>query len=220
VSRQSEELLERLAVQLCAVRLDHPLRVAIDGVDAAGKTVLADNLAPQVEALGRPVIRASVDGFHNPAEVRRRRGTLSPEGYYHDSFDYSGLVAALLRPLGPGGDRAYRTAIFDYRADSPVAAEPKTAPPDSVLLFDGVFLLRSELHPYWDFSVFVRAGFRVTLPRAVKRDLELFGDAGEVRQRYERRYIPGQMLYIAESAPEEHATVIIDNNDPEEPFFS
>jgi hypothetical protein len=28
------------------------------------------------------------------------------------------------------------------------------------------------------------------------------------------------MLYIAESAPEEHATVVIDNNDVENPFFS
>ena len=101
-----------------------------------------------------------------------------------------------------------------------MATEPRTAPPDAVLLFDGVFLLRPELRPCWDFSVFVRAGFRVTLPRAVKRDLELFGNADEVRERYERRYIPGQMLYIAESAPEERATVIIDNNDPEEPFFS
>ena len=56
-------------------------RVAIDGVDGAGKTTLANELAPRLELEGRPVIRASVDGFHNPRIVRYRLGKTSPEGF-------------------------------------------------------------------------------------------------------------------------------------------
>lgn len=41
-------------------------RVGIDGVDGAGKTCLADELAGVLQAQGAPVIRASVDGFHRP----------------------------------------------------------------------------------------------------------------------------------------------------------
>jgi uridine kinase len=214
------ELLRDLAGRIAGCRVDHPVRVAIDGVDCAGKTMLADELAPHLAEVGRPVIRASIDGFHHPAGVRRRRGPFSPEGYYADSFDYARLLETLLRPLGPGGDRHYRTAVFDYRTDRPVETEILEAPSDAVLLFDGVFLLRPELRSCWDFSVFVRAGFRVTLPRAIARDLAQSGTAEEVRERYERRYIPGQMLYIAEVAPESRATVVVDNNDPAEPFFS
>ncbi len=214
------ELLHDLAARIARCQVDHPLRVAIDGVDAAGKTALAEELAPYLAGMGRPVIRASIDGFHNPEIIRRRRGPLSPEGYYEDSFDYEALFDALLRPLGRGGDRRYRTAVFDYRTDSPAAPATAEAPPQAVLLFDGVFLLRPELRAFWDFSVFVRAGFRATLPRAMKRDVDLFGGADAVRERYERRYIPGQMLYISEAAPEEWATVVVDNNDPDEPFFS
>ena len=44
------------------------LRVGIDGVDGAGKTYFADELAAQITSL--PVIRASVDFFHNPRAVR------------------------------------------------------------------------------------------------------------------------------------------------------
>ena len=33
-------MLERLATSIAAVRRDHPVRVAIDGVDGAGKTIL------------------------------------------------------------------------------------------------------------------------------------------------------------------------------------
>jgi len=40
--------------------------VATDGVDGSGKTTFADALALPISRRGRAVIRASVDGFHNP----------------------------------------------------------------------------------------------------------------------------------------------------------
>ena len=215
------ELLEDLAAQITEICLVHPTRVAIDGVDAAGKTVLADELVQPLERLGRSVVRASIDGFHNSAEVRYRRGTTSPEGYYRDSFDHTGLIDSLLRPLGPHGTRSYRRSIFDFRSDSAlVSADEEEAPPDAVLLFDGVFLLRPELRRHWDFTVFVRAGFETTVQRAEHRDLELFGTASDVRRRYEQRYIPGQELYLSEVQPESWASVVVDNNDPASPTLA
>lgn len=100
---ERRELIQDLASRITSIDRNHPVRVAIDGPDAAGKTILADELAAFVRGLGRSVIRGSIDGFHNPSIVRRRRGSLSPEGYFHDSFDYPALVKNLLRPLGPGG---------------------------------------------------------------------------------------------------------------------
>jgi uridine kinase len=114
---ERRELLKDLAFRIAAVELPHPMRVAIDGVDAAGKTILANEVAHLIEGLGRPVICASVDGFHNPAAVRRRRGPSSPEGYFEDSFNYGALLSALLLPLGPGGPRDFRRAVFDFRTD-------------------------------------------------------------------------------------------------------
>lgn len=211
------ELLGELASRITGIRRDHPLRVAIDGVDAAGKTTLADELVAPLESRGAEVIRASIDGFHNPAELRKRRGSPSPEGYYRDSFDYPALVDALLEPLGPGGTRRYRRAVFDFRADAPVGSRHEEAAAGAILLFDGVFLLRPELREYWEFSIFVRAGFEVTIARAAVRDRRLFGSAAEVRRRYEQRYVPGQRLYLAEARPEGWASVVIDNDDPTRP---
>jgi uridine kinase len=59
-------LLERMAELVGAVRCSHPIRVAVDGPDAAGKTTLADELASVLRGRGRTVIRASIDGFHRP----------------------------------------------------------------------------------------------------------------------------------------------------------
>jgi uridine kinase len=212
-------LLERLATRLAGRTPPHPLRVAIDGVDAAGKTTLADALAPAVAALGRPVIRASVDGFHQPAAVRYRRGPLSPEGYYHDSFDLEALRSNLLEPLGPGGSRRFRRRVFDSVSDRPALAPLEEAAPTAVLLFDGIFLLRPELRGCWDETLFVRADFAVTVARARTRDAALLGGVDEVERRYRERYVPGQRLYLETVQPERLASVVVCNDDPTRPVL-
>jgi len=207
-------MLVELARHLVVQKSPHPLRVAVDGIDAAGKTTLAAELAGQIEALGRPVIRASIDGFHHPRAHRYRRGSLSWEGYYEDSFDYEALQATLLRPLGPSGDRCYRPAVFDHQPDRPVEAPWQTASTESILLFDGVFLHRPQLRPYWDVSIFLRTTFAEALRRALQRDLSLFGSADVIEERYRRRYLPAQRHYLVTCRPEEQATFVVDNENP------
>jgi uridine kinase len=214
---QRSQLLEVLVRRITRIERPHPVRVAIDGVDAAGKTTLAEELVAPIQACGRPVIRASIDGFHNPARLRYRRGATSPEGYYHDAFNYQALTGCLLAPLGSGGSRRYRSAVFDFRTDAAVHLTPRVAEAHAVLLFDGVFLLRPELQGYWDFTIFLDAAFAVTLARARQRDLALFGSVRDVTQRYEHRYIPGQQLYLEMCRPRQHADLVIDNNEVEKP---
>ena len=211
------ELADYLVSRIIQIERPHPVRVAIDGPDAAGKTTLAQNLVVPLQAHGRAVIRASIDGFHNPARIRYKRGSSSPEGYYHDSFNYNSLIEALLAPLGPGGSRQYLSQVFDYRTDSEVRIPMRVGEVNAVLLFDGVFLLRSELKEYWDFTIFVEVDFETALIRAGQRDRIFFGSDEEVRKRYRHRYIPGQKLYYAECCPVERADIVIDNNDPKNP---
>ena len=86
------------------------LRVGIGEVDCAGKTCLANELGAALDGQV-PVIRASIDGFHNPRDLRYKRGAASPEGYYRGSFDSAKLKAALLEPLSAGGDGRYRALL-------------------------------------------------------------------------------------------------------------
>lgn len=74
-------------------------------MDGAGKTVFADELAAVLESRRLAVIRASVDGFHNPSSIRYGRGRSSPDGFYRDSYDYDALRTFLLDPLAVHGDR-------------------------------------------------------------------------------------------------------------------
>jgi len=187
--------------------------VAFDGPDAAGKTTMAEALAL---LLGDGAVRASIDGYHNPREVRLRRGPLSPEGYYQDSFDYERLRDDLVGPFATGARRVLLRE-FDYRSEGAEEAFVDDIPDTAVLVFDGVFLLRPETRNFWDLSVYLDVPPAVTLNRALVRDLPLFGSAAEVISRYEARYLPGQVLYREESDPKTRATVVVDNSEPSRP---
>jgi len=191
-----------------------PIKIAIDGIDALGKTVFADHFA---EYLGknstRQIIRASIDGFHNPREIRLQKGDYSPEGYYDDSFNYSALKKFLLDPMMPSGNRQFRTHIFDYKSDREILEAQFLAEDDAILIFDGIFLMRRELVNYWDFKIFLKISFQTALSRALKRDKEYLGDENVLREKYEKRYFPGQELYLSNSHPEQIADVVIDNED-------
>jgi uridine kinase len=219
-SAERQRLVDRLARMILRRKTSGPLRVAFDGPDAAGKTTLADDVGTVIAALDRPVIRASIDGFHRPRHERYRQGEHSPRGYYEDSFDYRTLRALLLDPLGPGGDRNYRTRHYDYRAERADDVSPAIASEQAVLLFDGVFLLRPEIADAWELTIFVMASFGEILRRARERDVQEFGSVEDVLRRYRTRYIPGQRLYFTEVKPQRIADVVIINDDPARPRFA
>jgi uridine kinase len=191
--RQTADLVGRLAAE------QPRLLVVVDGPDAAGKTVFADQLA----GLLPEATRASVDDWLFPADTRYRRGELSADGYYEDAFDYQGLVSDLIDPFRHGS--ASLTLVRDGPATS--------VPADTVLIMDGVFLLRPQLARHWDLSIYLRISPEESLARALGRDADRFGSASAARTRYEQRYLPAQRRYLVEVDPETCADVVIDNTD-------
>jgi uridine kinase len=207
-------VLRAVAAAVAATPAATVTRVAIDGVDGAGKTCFADELGDVLKTSGRTVIRASVDGFHNPKAIRYGRGRSSPEGFFYDSYDYAQLKAVLLDPLGPGGSLHYRVAVFDHATDRPVDAPTCVAAPGDILLLDGIFLHRPELRACWDYSVFLEVTFAVSVPRGAQRD----GSSPDHRAATNRRYVEGQELYLRTSEPARLASVIVNNDDLLAPF--
>ena len=121
----------------------------------------------------------------------------------------------MLTPLGPDGNLIYKTSVFDFRTNSEAHSPTQTAQKNSILLFDGVFLLRQELIDYWDYKIFVDVDFDESLRRATQRDKEIFGSASSARERYMKRYIPGQKIYLKTVNPKTFADVVVKNNEPE-----
>jgi len=211
-----QQFLHALSCLIAGIPCDHPLRLGIDGVDASGKTILADELVAPLTATGRRVLRASIDGFHRPRAERYKLGRQSPEGYFRDSFQLDRIVRDLLAPLGPAGSRRIKRAVFDYRSDSPVYLPEEDVPADAILLFDGVFLHRRELVSFWDATIYLDVPFEITVRRAAERD----GWPPDVEAVENRRYVEGQRLYLRECNPPAAASIVVDNSDLARPVIT
>jgi uridine kinase len=184
-------VLEELGDHLAAVHAaDGLTRIGIDGVDGAGKTLLAEEVAQLLTARRRPAVRVSVDQFEPPPAKRYARGRLSPEGYYLDAFDFERFRAHLLSVSGPR---------------------------ELAIVADGVFLQRPELADLWDATVWVEADLEIAARRGAERNRVWFDSLDETHERYRVRYLPAQRLYIEEQRPHERATFVLRNTDLTEP---
>ncbi len=187
--------------------LGRPVLVGIDGMDGAGRTTFADELAAELHRGGRHVVRVGVDGFHRPRDERYRRGRHSPEGFWADSYDYDALRREVLEPFAPGGSRRFRRAVRDVTTDTTLHLPRELGTDRTVLVVDGIFLHRDELAAWWDFSVYLDVDFAETFARMSVRD----GSPADPRHPDNARYVDGQRRYLAACRPASRATVVIDN---------
>jgi uridine kinase len=184
-------VLQELGDALAGVRAPGRVtRIGIDGVDGAGKTRLAEELAQELTARGRPAVRITLDQFEQPTAERYARGDLSPQGYYLDAFDLERFREHVLSVGGP---------------------------PDVVVVVDGVFLQRPELAGLWDATVWVEAELEVAAERGAERNRVWFDSLDETHERYRVRYMPAQRRYVEEQRPHERATFVLRNTDLAEP---
>lgn len=212
-SSHRAEVLDQLASLIARIASSRPLRIAVDGRTASGKTTFADELAEVLGKTGREVIRTSIDGFHRPKVERYARGRHSAEGYYYDARDLPAINALLLSPLGPGGDLRYRTASFDLDNDQPIDQEPQVASADAILIVDGTFLQRPELRDGWDLAIFVETSEQISEQRGIGRDAQRLGGVDATRELYAVRYKPAFDIYERACAPTFAADAIFNNND-------
>ncbi|GAB3600808.1 hypothetical protein GCM10027446_34400 [Angustibacter peucedani] len=209
----------RVLDQLLDVVLDRApagrARVAVDGVDGSGKTVLADELADLLGARGRAVVRASEDDFHRTRVERYRLGRTSAEGFYRDSYDLPVLRRDLLEPWAPGGSGRYRRRAHDLVTDERLEPRWEQAPDDALLLVDGLFLQRPELAGTFEVTVFVDVPFEVTFARMAERD----GCDPDPEHPANARYVGAQRHYLAAHDPRGRADVLLDNADAQRPVL-
>jgi uridine kinase len=196
----------------------HPMLVAFDGVDTSGKTTLADNVNESLKRRGFDSIRISIDKFHNLREVRVRRGEYSPEGFFYDSFNYDKVLECVILPV-KNNESSIRGGVYDYKTEGTLEDNRICISPHTIILFDGIFMHRDELYEYWNLSVFLDVTFETVRKRAISRDREYFGSEEKVLEKYNKRYIPGEEIYLKKCKPEERATYVIDNNDWQNPII-
>lgn len=210
---ERKTVLDQLATLILEGEKAGPIRIAIDGRTASGKTTFSDELARALRLSGRQIIRTSIDGFHRPKVERYARGRHSAEGYYFDARDLGAIRTLLLDPLAPTGNMQYRTASFDLAGDMAIEQPAMFAAIDSILIVDGTFLQRPGLIEGWDITVFLDASESVSEQRGVNRDADRLGGIEAAHRLYAQRYRPAFDLYEAACRPQAIADAVLSNDD-------
>ncbi|MGC0365649.1 uridine kinase [Rhodococcus sp. 27YEA15] len=214
-----QAVVGELAAALCEIECGHPVRVAVDGVTASGKSTVATEIQRAITSLGRPAVHLSMDGFHHRRADRHRRGRLSAEGYYLDAYDFDALIEYVLVPCGPGGDRRIRRSIIDLATDTPASDVREAIPAECVLIVDGTFLHREPVGSNWDATVFVDTDLGIARRRGVERDTDLLGGREQAEEAFDQRYHAASKMYLDVVRPAQQATVVFENNDVEHPVL-
>jgi uridine kinase len=206
-------LVETVSTYLSNLQSGGPLRVAVDGRTACGKSTFAQALEASLQTIGCHALHTTIDGFHNPKAVRYARGRHSAEGYYRDARDLAAIRRELLDPLGSGGSRLIRMETFDLASDTSVDRPAVRVPDDTILIVDGTFLARPELSGSWDVHIFLRTRRETSRARGIARDIAAGGEPDQVKMIYDQRYLPAFDLYLSEADPEARSDILIDFED-------
>lgn len=193
--------------------------IGVDGVDGAGKTTFANELAGLLRESGLEVIRISMDHYLNPQSKRYAQGRSSAKGFFEDSYDYERFSNEVLEPLGHGGSGRYRTAAYDLNSESEVHSPWRVAPDHAVVIIDGMFIHRDELcsskqKKVWDISIWLEVPFEESFHRMAERDVKITSDPEDPQN---ARYYQGQLLYLQSCDPSHRADLVVENAAPHEP---
>lgn len=138
---------------------------------------------------------------------------MDTQSYYDESYHYLAFRQLVLRPLGSGGDRRVRTAVFDSFYDVPVPEHWQVASENAILIVDGAYLQREELRSDWDYLIWLKVDAETMISRARQRDVAWVGSADVVEHRYRTRVLQTHALYESLVDPGAHADAVIDTTD-------
>ena len=199
-----------VALSLPAAAGDPPygVRVGIDGALPGDSRLLADAVAAAVEQAGRPVARVSREDFLRPRSVRLELGADDPDAGWERWYDDGGLRREALDPLGPAAAGSvtamtWLRALWDAERDRSVRAARQGAPPGTVLVVSGPYLLRWELAGAFDLVVHLATSPAALARRCAPADRS--------------RTVGSWARYVEETAPAERAAYLVRLEDPRHP---
>lgn len=210
------QLLRSLADTIAAARpAGRPVLVGVTGIDAAGKTRLTDELAAVLRHRGAHAQVIHVDDFHHPRARRYAPGVPDPDRFLHHSIDVDQLVTRLLRPIRRDGALSTSLTHLDLATDTRSVHRTYTVTPRTVVLVEGVFLLRADVRYLLDLLIFLHVAEDVALARGTARDAA--AGIEDPESRYRGKYLPAQRRLLSEHPPAALADVLVDHTDLQRP---
>jgi uridine kinase len=156
---------------LATIRAAHPgkelIIVGVDGPTGVGRTQLCEEMSRRAEDV--TIIPAS--DFLRPT-TGSPLAQLSSREAFEDCFDWQRLRREVLEPLSKGKPVVYKRGPGRMNSGEWVRIEPR-----GIILFEGIYALRPELYPFYDYTVFVKSGAETSLDEATAAREDWYLDA-------------------------------------------
>jgi len=185
---------------------ERTLIVGIDGAGGAGKSTISDTLEKELRSEGYNVAVFHIDDMIHPRAVRYNDDYPQWEQYYYLQWRYDYFMREVISPIREGRSLG-PIELYDKENDS-YKTVLSDIPAGSIVIVEGVFLLRSELEGAFDVTVYIDVSKEERLERVLKRD-GYIGDSEAILKKYNERYFPAEDHYFEECSPKERADIII-----------
>lgn len=208
VTPVTPERLARWAVDLALPLLDGArdagtaVRLGVDGAVPGETADVAGLLAARATALGIPVLRVRAGDFLHRRSVRLEHGPHDVDTAFERWVDWGSMLRDVLDPLADPAAMTWLPALWDADADRPARLPARKAPPGSLAVVEGPYLLRWELSGSLDAVVHLSSS-----PAALRRR---FADPEDPR--------PGAWeRYVEECSPAGRAALVVRHDHPDRP---
>ncbi len=191
---------------------NRPIIVAIDGSDCSGKTEFAHKLVDFFKNNSIKSEILSTDYFLNEKSIRESGDLEAFEMHYYHNYDFEKL-GKILKQIQASSHFEYDDFILDVEKDTFTKKLKFEAESNTVIIVEGKFLLKNSLKSYFDYSIRLKIDSIHQIERALKK----YGKKEETLDYFRDVFIPANDLYETINKPDEFASLIIDNNDIENP---
>ena len=168
-----------------------PLRVAIDGGSASGKTTLANRLG---QVLSCPVVH--MDDFFLPLSLRTPKRLAEPGGNVH----YERFAAEVLSGLQSG--EAFSYGIFDCSAMEVTGS--RDIPAADIVIVEGAYSLHPKLAETYDLKILLQVDPALQAERILRRN------GAEKQAVFLSKWIPLEQRYFEGCRVRERADLVLD----------
>jgi uridine kinase len=170
--------------------------IAIDGGGGAGKTTFAARL--QKETTGSYIVK--IDDFYRPPPLR---SPLVSTQVINPNFDWDRFRTLVLEAAKNNKDISYQ--LYDFKKGT-LSGKVVRVPQDATIIVEGVWCMQTAFVDFYDYRIWLEAPADIRLERGVLRDGE------EMRQEWEREWIPIDEYYQEMQKPQLRSDCIVDSH--------
>ncbi|KOP82669.1 uridine kinase [Bacillus sp. FJAT-21945] len=205
----NEEITKGILINYSArISKQRPFIVAFDGLSGVGKTTLVHRIDRELRNNGCKVVIIHIDDHIVERNKRYDTGYEEWYEYYYLQWDVNLLSTDLFRKLH--NNKNDLILPFYNHSEDTLTLKKISIPNDSIILIEGIFLLRKEWRSFYDYTIFLDCPRDVRYERVLKRD-SYIGDYQERLNKYKRRYWPGEGYYLEGDNPIGLADLVIDS---------